>query len=1413
MGSNRRDVQLIVRAKTEGERTVQALGDALVTLFNAAESGSGELGQIAQAILSVDKAAATLLPAVDSATAAFERQQRGLQSTRDELESVEAQIRNGKAALDSLTKSSQAAGADQAAYAAKIKGTEAALTGLQNKQRQLVTSIKQQETALAGSRNSLQQMASSANAVEAALTGMGDAGARASTVAAAAAEQHTQALKEQAAAAREAAQAEQARSKFDSFLGITSNPNGAQARQSAAVIEAALQEQDRLALAAARLRREMDPLKAIWDDYNVRLAEATKLQQAGVISAEELAQAEAALKRAAQATADHLDRVGRGEKGKIGLFGLKPYELTNLGYQVNDVFTQLASGTPIMQVLAQQGGQLLQLFPRIGSALVAALTNPAILAAAATFAAIALAVKRLHDESVRLKTFAADLRLIDDASGNTATSLEAVTRELIHMGVASDKASAAVQALLFKHMDPARIKILAEAAREMADILGEEVPQAAEQLATGLNGGYEQLVQLDKLLHNSLTPDELDYFRTLYEGGEQQRANAEATKLITQRLKESHDELKEGDKVTRTLGQAWDDLMDSFAHSGAIQNVYDNLTGLLDLLNKAIKFLQEHGNSSALYAGIPGMQGYALQSLVNQPAQDKAQQQKAYFESLRQFDTPQGAGGASAISPEEQERRNALKQQAQVDIQIINLETRLAAARREGNAKLVAQLQGEIAATRARQQAHDGFTAQAQQDVAVQQALADIEAQRIANGKSLLQGAQQFLGYREDHPQDMRNLGDFFKLNGVQLDPEKLKWCAAFVNALLGAKGLPQTGSNMAASFRKYGDKVTNPEPGDIVIIKGGGHVGLFAGTAPGGGIQVLGGNQGRAGGGSVNISTYKRSSIEQFRRAPLPNESAASAADLLNQQLDKQTAFNTALQTTNDERAKEIAQLQRIQKLDAAATLEEQRRQAIEDEVFKAQQQAAAQHVEFTDKERKAIEASVGAQWDLVHAEEKAAAIVSAKSSVRDAILAQIEQARELGDEGTLKSLEAQLKDVDAALLKAIEDNIAYWDSIGNTEKAEAARRALEQVKRSIPDVEKQQPILDLTGSLDHAQNVRGEIRQRIDYLNEIGETDAAEKLRQQMMGLDGEILTTIDHLIEMWSVSSRPEAAETIAHLQNMRDEIIATQQQIRITAGDIQQAFAGDLTNAFDTFAQRVAQGKNVFGSLAIAAGQFAADFLRDLGTMILKAASLKLAMKIGFGGLANGMTGLFNAAPLTAAGGAVAAGGAAVTAGATALGVSAASLMAAATMLMSANALGGGGGGGGGNAWGIISALGDVGIYHSGGIAGAARMTRSVDPSIFIGAARYHKGGFAGLHPGEVPSILQQNEEILTTSDPRHRFNGGIAAGGGGGGGGPTRVIGVFDPEEIPRAMNGTSGEKVMWAFIRRNRTAIAQEIGK
>ena len=119
--------------------------------------------------------------------------------------------------------------------------------------------------------------------------------------------------------------------------------------------------------------------------------------------------------------------------------------------------------------------------------------------------------------------------------------------------------------------------------------------------------------------------------------------------------------------------------------------------------------------------------------------------------------------------------------------------------------------------------------------------------------------------------EDSQELKEF-----LGVDPVRTEWCAAFVNAVLEESGIPgsESVSNhplTARSFLKWGEKVDEPLPGDIVIFPRGnvswqGHVGFYIGTIVRNNIKyylILGGNQTN----SVNIEYYRASKAIGIRR------------------------------------------------------------------------------------------------------------------------------------------------------------------------------------------------------------------------------------------------------------------------------------------------------------------------------------------------------------------------------------------------------------------------------------------------------------------------------------------------------------------------------------------------------------------
>lgn len=137
-------------------------------------------------------------------------------------------------------------------------------------------------------------------------------------------------------------------------------------------------------------------------------------------------------------------------------------------------------------------------------------------------------------------------------------------------------------------------------------------------------------------------------------------------------------------------------------------------------------------------------------------------------------------------------------------------------------------------------------------------------------GGSAMAVAKTFLGKHEG--QDAEALSSFFKKSaGQNLDPSDTAWCAAFVNAALGASGQKGTGTLLARDFLKFGAETKEPTDGDIVVLSRGdrngwqGHVGFYAGKSANGNIRVLGGNQGN----KVSVQEYAADRVLGYRKPP----------------------------------------------------------------------------------------------------------------------------------------------------------------------------------------------------------------------------------------------------------------------------------------------------------------------------------------------------------------------------------------------------------------------------------------------------------------------------------------------------------------------------------------------------------------
>ncbi|SEG65078.1 TIGR02594 family protein [Bosea lathyri] len=112
-------------------------------------------------------------------------------------------------------------------------------------------------------------------------------------------------------------------------------------------------------------------------------------------------------------------------------------------------------------------------------------------------------------------------------------------------------------------------------------------------------------------------------------------------------------------------------------------------------------------------------------------------------------------------------------------------------------------------------------------------------------------------------------IADYLKTGGVNLNPQQLAWCAAFVNSSLAQAGVKGSGSNLARSFLNVGEETKEPQRGDLAVFWRGdrngplGHVGFYDGATPDGRIKILGGDQSDA----VTYTTMNPSKLLGYRR------------------------------------------------------------------------------------------------------------------------------------------------------------------------------------------------------------------------------------------------------------------------------------------------------------------------------------------------------------------------------------------------------------------------------------------------------------------------------------------------------------------------------------------------------------------
>jgi hypothetical protein len=1401
------DINLIVRARTEGEKAISGLGDILESLFDDARRGSGDIATLGTTLGALDKAAQAIAGSMDKAGAAVDRQRASIAENNAAYAALLRQQAEAQRVLASFGDqgAKDFVGPRTKAFTEQYAGVRAEVARLETTIDNLFAKIGQQNAQLGSTQSSLLKLSATSGAVA-----QGQAEAEAQI------ELTTAALREQAAAAervtdiqhrintvtgvnrpsapgsaagaadlllgadaefrrKEAAEAEAAalrlvnnqlaeRAHLEAAIERSTGAGRPRATDNGATISAltelvnnehkaaqAIEQMDR---EAAQLRATLDPLAAIQERFNTQLARFKELATAGRISARELAAAEDHL-------ADQAERAraalagggnGRGADGKIGLFGLKPYELQNLSYQVNDVVTGLASGQHATQIIAQQGGQILQLFPKVAGQLIGALSNPAVLGFVGTVGLIAVALNQAADNAARLREFTSDLAIRADGDTYDPKVLAQQADDLERLGASRADATAAMKEFVEQGLNPARFGEFSKAAQDTADALGQALPEAAKSVATAFSGGYDAIAQFDDKL-NFLTASEREHIRSLFDEGRASEARNAALRIYAAQMDDAAQKSRgEWASSTRELNGAWKDFLDLLSNSSVIQTVSLSLGNLAGAARAAIRDLRSAGDAAAQLDQINDKKKAILDLEAKIAANPNAADIGASRSSLadanrglavliRRYDElagsvgayqkvagagalPKGDTVAAGSNTADAKKRAERLGEIDAEQQLQALRQRGAAGLNAVDSRRRAALAGELAFRQEMASTGDAIVAARLREVAAAKEQGDIdkanETARKAAQSSREREIKQFEGRvigaeggagKNPHG-SAQGYGQFidstWKAQFAQVFPEQARSLssqqilALRQNEQVARAVIDNYARENARFLESFGAKVTAGNLYLAYFLGAGGAKAIL--TAPGNkpvdqiiarlpnAAKVLSGNQGylRTEGGKGRYRTS--SELQSFI--------ANRVGDKGQPQSQGQAAINNLIDDA------------------------------------KQKQDAFNRSLQHTAEDRQAsidaLRAEAGLQGNALIAEQRRQLIVQAELDLRQ----KAEDANR-----NLKPGEAPVVVSQEQIDKAKELAGALFD----------AQRARDALNNSLQDAQR---------PLDTLEQQRDLLIEQRDLLQSMGEFKAAAEVDEQITKVGSSIKDAYDRLIEFYRALSPDQRVRLGILDEGQLDNIIkklelakrASEQWgkvLGIGGEQVAQMFAGAAANAFTNFINKVAAGKNVFEALGQSIREFAANFISSMAQALVQLLAFAAAVQVM-----------------------------------RALGVP-------------------------------IPASFGVGQHHTGGIAGASAggVRRTVAPEMFTAAMRYHNGGIAGFAPDEVPAILKRNEEVLTEGDPRHRFNGG-AAGDGGMSGPRIKIVNTFNMEDAASQMLGTrNAEKAILNMIAKNQRAVRGAMGR
>ena len=947
------------------------------------------------------------------------------------------------------------------------------------------------------------------------------------------------------------------------------------------------------------------------------------------LNASQNAAAQAKQRQAIDATTAALRRqqtiaqrpVGRGMSGAGGILddandayatrqgrgplGLRPYELTNLGYQINDVVSGLAMGQPPMQVFAQQFGQIAQIFPAVTSGILKFLP----VMGAFTVAVVA-PIARIKSLQTSVAQFEKQLAISADGAAYSAARLGLMAQELDDLGIAVADAREAISTMVKAGVVEGQIKSLILVAEDLAAVTGQKVPEAAEQMANAFTGGLDGIRELDREL-NFLSAAQYEQIAAMFDAGNSAGAYGKALGVLEGRLG-SVAEKSSGpwSRAISNIGEAWNNFMAFMADTTAIKLVIQSLDAMGVALEKVTGMLVNLTDGSN-----PNVQGPALGiEVYGATDQELDDQIKAARDALERAVNEKKIG--VELDP--------FFDSTSIDNLIAELERELAYLEK---ARAMPQADRARAIPDAYENEQPNKTAEdwARQMDAVEaahtkvlkttqeQKKAQIDVSRSIEEmlEKMEQEAELAAMTAEERfiEQGILEAMNIAKQQGVDLDQTALDKLRERLGLLYEAQKIGETTLDF-----------TGPSSGGAI----GSFVDKVVGVESGGNATAKNPNSTATGLGQFIESTWLRMFKQYFpdRAAGMTN------AAILALRNDAETS-RKMIELYAAENAK-ILQQAGLAVNEASLYLAHFLGPGGAKSLLSAPANTPVEEVLGSDQinSNRSILAGKTTGQVVAWAERKMG-ITEQELAVRERLNEMEADALETEQERQ-KAYDERISDMEFELSQAgkAEREAAVAEALRTAEKERG--RALTAEERA--DVER---LAGATWDAANASRLKGEegkrleqeintllerqafLREQIAYAEQTGNMDAAATAEAELQRVNEQLDAATQKSMAFWEAMGGPEAEAAILALQRTQFELGKLDTRFLMTGEQMNEFIANSATNAFTKFAEAIANGEDAAKALGTAFRQMAADILLQIGQMIVKQAIFNMISGM-FGG---------------------------------------------------------------------------------------------------------------------------------------------------------------------------------------------------